>query len=162
MLARPIFGRRLRACIIARAVFAAAPSARTRSLLASRTLLARRSLRPRRTPLAPAGGASASTPARNGLFFAGAKFIRARSLPLDLVADQPLDGIDIFRVIARDECQRGAAAAGAAGASDTMHVIFGVNRHIEIVDVRHVGNIETAGGNVRADEKIDVAGLERF
>src|SRR5947209_18533599 len=71
------------------------------------------------------------------LFFAAAEFRRRRSLPFDFVTDQSLDRIDIFFIVARDECQRRTAAPGAAGAADAVHVILGVNRHIEIVDVRH-------------------------
>src|SRR5947209_15792921 len=108
-------------------MFAAARTCGTRSLFARGAVFANRRIGScSRTPLAaPAGGSASPAMPRNRLF-TGSEFVGVRSLPLDPVADQPLDRIDIFLVVARNERQRCAAAPGAAGAADAMHVIFGM------------------------------------
>src|SRR5215472_16386343 len=60
----------------------------------------------------------------------------------DREADQFLDRGDGFGIVAAaDQRDRGAAPAGAAGAADTVHVIVGVERYVEIVDVADFGNV---------------------
>src|SRR5947209_9074957 len=146
-----------------RAMLAASPACRTGSLLPRGPMLTARGFRTRSAPpfATTRRWHSSAAMARRG-FFTRSEFVRTRPLPFDLIADQSLDRVDVFGVVARDERQSCAAAAGAAGASDTMHVIFRVDRHIEIIDVRHVRDIEAARCHIGTDEKIDVAGLERF
>ena len=52
---------------------------------------------------------------------------------------------------------RGTGAAGAAGAADAMHIIVGMHRNVEIIDVAHVGNIEAARCDVGGDQERDLA-----
>ena len=73
-----------------------------------------------------------------------------RDLPLgDLldVAQQPM----LARLGERD---RDAFAAGATRAADAMHVRVGRRRHVEVHDVRHVLDVETARRDVRRDEQL--------
>ena len=78
---------------------------------------------------APAGAAATCgrplAPRRIGLFF-GRQL--SAVLPVDLARDQLLDLVDRLRVDARDDRQRDAELAGAAGAADAMDVILGVMR----------------------------------
>ena len=49
----------------------------------------------------------------------------------------------------------GAGTAGAPGAADTVHVVVGMMRNIEIEDVADGGNIETARGDVGGHQQRD-------
>ncbi len=78
----------------------------------------------------------------------------------DRLADQFLDRVDVFGVLGDGDGEGVAFAPGAPGAADAMHVILGMNRHVEIEDVAHVLDIEAAGGDVAADQERDLALLE--
>ena len=72
------------------------------------------------------------------------------------LADQLFDRGDGLGVVrSGDDGDRGAGAAGAAGAADAVHVVVGMDRHIEIIDVADVGNIEAAGSDVGGDQQRD-------
>src|SRR5215510_8601598 len=58
--------------------------------------------------------------------------------PGDALADQRLDRGDGLAVRPRDDRDRGAAAPGAAGAADAVHVIVGMVRYVEIEYVADV------------------------
>src|SRR5262249_16679193 len=60
----------------------------------------------------------------------------------------------------RDDRYRGAAAAGATGSADSVHVVVGMMRHVEIQNVADLGNIETASGDVRRDQQLGLAATE--
>src|SRR6185436_2174900 len=76
--------------------------------------------------------------------------------PGNALADQLLDRGHRLAVGTCDDGDRDAAAAGATGAADAMHVVVGVEWHIEIEDVAHVGDVETAGGDVRGNQEAHV------
>src|SRR5262249_28594774 len=44
------------------------------------------------------------------------------------------------------------AAPGAPGAADPVHVIIGMKRHVEIVDVTDVRDVEPARGDIGRDQ----------
>ena len=81
--------------------------------------------------------------------------------PADRMTDQFLDFGDMLAVGSRDDRNCSSLFAGAAGAADAMHVILGMDRHVEIEDMADIGNVEAAGGDIRADDEIDLARLER-
>ncbi len=75
----------------------------------------------------------------------------------DRLADQFFDrqhGLLVGRAHQRD---RGAGAAGAAGTADAVHVVVGMMRDVEIIDVADGGNIETAGGDVGSHQDRQLA-----
>src|SRR5689334_20428972 len=53
-----------------------------------------------------------------------------------------------------------ALTAGAPSASDAMHVILGVHRHVEIEDVAEALDVEAARGNIAAHRQAGLALLE--
>ena len=79
-----------------------------------------------------------------------------------LLADQPLDFVDVFLVGGGDDRNRDAGFAGAPGAADPMHIILRMRGNIEIEHMAHVRDIEAAGGDVRANDEVHVAALERI
>ena len=46
---------------------------------------------------------------------------------------------------------------GAAGAPDTVDVVLGHMRQFEIHDVRQLLDVESASGDVRGDERLELA-----
>ena len=46
--------------------------------------------------------------------------------------------------------------------TNTVHIVFGVERHVVVEDCRHVLDIQTTRGHVGANQQIDFAGLEGF
>src|SRR5215470_12029606 len=99
---------------------------------------------------------------------AGRRFIRGGcwrlTHPGNALADQRLDRGHRFAVGAGDDRDRGAAAAGAAGAADAVHVVIGMEWHVEIEHVAHVRNIEAARRDVRCNQQAHIAfaeGVER-
>src|SRR5690242_2507421 len=73
------------------------------------------------------------------------------------LADQLLDRSHRFGIDRSDDGDRDAAAAGAAGAADPVHIVVGMMRHVEIEDVTYLGNVEAAGGDVGSDEQRQLA-----
>ena len=55
--------------------------------------------------------------------------------PFDLVADQAFDRGEAFFIVLPDQREGMAGAPGAARAADAVHVIVGLERHVEIEDV---------------------------
>src|SRR5262249_60826138 len=64
--------------------------------------------------------------------------------PGDALAGEALNRANCLVVDGRDDRYRGAAAAGATGSADSVHVVVGMMRHVEIQNVADLGNIETA------------------
>src|SRR5262245_29384498 len=71
--------------------------------------------------------------------------------PRDALPDQRFDRSDGLAVGAGDDRDRGAAAAGATGAADAVHVIVGMIRHVEIEDVADIRDVEAARRDVGRD-----------
>jgi hypothetical protein len=67
---------------------------------------------------------------------------------------------DLVRLVGEYEADAGAAAAGAAGTPDPVHVGVAVPRRVEVDDMGDVGDVDSAGGHVGRDQGVDFAGLE--
>ena len=79
------------------------------------------------------------------------------------LSDQFLNCCDRLGVVgARHDADRHAGATGAAGAADAVHIIVGVDRHVKVVDMTDLRDIEAAGGDVGSDEQRDFALAELF
>src|SRR5215831_7048128 len=81
--------------------------------------------------------------------------VRLFAHPGDGLPDQLLDRRDASAVGGRDDGDGGAAASGASGAADAMHVIVGVMRDVEVEDVADGGNVEAARGHVGGNQQRD-------
>ena len=79
---------------------------------------------------------------------------------LDRLARRALDHAQHVALARRDEQDRLAAASGAAGAADAVHVGFGVVGHVVVHDVADALDVEAARGDVGRDEDVDLAGLQ--
>ncbi len=76
------------------------------------------------------------------------------------MAGQFLDRLDRKAVFRHGDGERVAFQPGAAGATDAMHVILGMDRHVEIEHVRQAADIQAAGGDIAAHQQSQLAGLE--
>ncbi|MNS89475.1 hypothetical protein D3C72_1234900 [compost metagenome] len=93
---------------------------------------------------------------------ARAVFLELDGLELDLLLDQLLDvGHQARIVAAAGEAHGQARGAGTARAADAVHVVFGVERDVEVEDGGHVLDIEATGRDVGAHQQVDFTGLER-
>ena len=81
--------------------------------------------------------------------------VRLFAHPRNGLADQLLDCRDASGVGGRNDGDRGAAASGAPGAADAMHVVVGVMRDVEVEDVADGGNVEAACGHVGGNQQRD-------
>src|ERR1700712_2655114 len=82
------------------------------------------------------------------LFAVGGGFGADRKVTLgtrDRLPNQAFDRSDRLGIERGDDRDRGAGAAGASGTADTMHVIVGMMRDVEIEDVAHDRNVEAPG-----------------
>ena len=101
--------------------------------------------------------ASATTP------FAGAGdifFGRRIAEPNCSFAGDLLDILHELQVIRADQRNGLALAAGSSGTTDAVDIVVGSPRQIEIEDVRHVRNVETAGRNVGGGKQHDLVVAE--
>src|SRR4029453_4592232 len=64
--------------------------------------------------------------------------VELEGLELDLSLEQLLDVTDQARVAARNEGDRQARLAGTPGAADAVHVVLGVEWHVEVEHRGHV------------------------
>src|SRR5688500_13569966 len=62
--------------------------------------------------------------------------------PNNVLARQPFDRVDSLAVMRSDDRHGGAGAAGAARATDAMHIVVRVMRDVEIEHVTDVRNIK--------------------
>ena len=163
-----MFGEACRAAMAARAVSSSrAGAARRRSARragrrADRTTGTHHGRRGRRGAArgrCARGVASSRRVARRGA--ARPVVLELEGLELDLLLDQLLDVGHQPRVVARDQRDGQARGAGAAGAADAVHVVLGVERHVEVEDRRQVGDVEAARRDVGGDQQVDLAALER-
>src|SRR5690606_20927883 len=67
---------------------------------------------------------------------------------------------DRLAIFWRDERERAAGGARAAGAADAVDVIIGVPRRVEVEHVAHAFDVEPAGGDVARAQDVDLALLE--
>ena len=115
------------------------------------------------TTAAAANGAAATTAAATTTAVAGFQRCGLESGDLDTRdggADQLLNRLDQATFERCGKRERMSGLAGAAGATDAMHVIFRRERHVVIEDMAHVLNVEAARGHVRSHQNLNVAGLE--
>ena len=78
----------------------------------------------------------------------------------DLGADLGADRLPGVEVPLADEGDGRPLAPGPAGAADAVDVRVGVLGDVEAEDVRQVGDVEAAAGDVGGDEELDLAGAE--
>ena len=83
-------------------------------------------------------------------------------MPFDLRADQPLDGADHLLVVLGDDGESGTQLAGAPGAPDPVDIIIRMERHVIVEHMAHGLNVEPARRNIRCDQNVRAAGLERI
>src|SRR6185369_5187362 len=78
----------------------------------------------------------------------------------DLLADELLDRFEGQGARLIDQADRLAARAGARGAADPVHVVFGVLRQVPVDDVSHRLDVQPARGDVGGDQDGQAALLE--
>src|ERR1700730_6097179 len=78
----------------------------------------------------------------------------------DVFAEHLGDGGDEAAVLGRRQSEGAAFAPGAAGAADTVDVVLGVDRHVEIEHMRHPLDVEATSRHVAGDQQTDLAFLE--
>src|SRR2546428_5889767 len=74
--------------------------------------------------------------------------IDRQQLALQAAADVPLDGRQLVRVPLGDKRDRMPRPTGARGSADAMDVGLCVLRNVVVEHVRHLGDVQTAGGDV--------------
>src|SRR5262245_16998684 len=77
--------------------------------------------------------------------------------PGDALAGESLNRADRLAINGRDDRYRGAAAAGATSSANSMHIVIGMMRYVEIQNVTDFGNIQTARGDVRCNQQLGLA-----
>src|SRR5262249_55300189 len=83
--------------------------------------------------------------------FAGFEFELRDALDVDarnLAPDQPDDGVDIFFLMRRGQREGAALAPGAAGPADAVHIVFRMQRDVEVEYMGKADDVEAAGGHV--------------
>src|SRR5690606_832560 len=78
----------------------------------------------------------------------------------DLLLDVRLDVRQRNGITLAGETDRVALGAKARGAADAMHVIFGVERQVVVVDVADAVDVQAARGHVGGDQDLQLALLE--
>src|SRR6266851_2317133 len=76
------------------------------------------------------------------------------------LADQGDDGGDETAILWRCDGKGAALEPGTAGTADTMNIVRGMDRHVEIEDVRQALDVETARRDVARDQQADLVVLE--
>ncbi|MNS60168.1 hypothetical protein D3C72_931490 [compost metagenome] len=101
------------------------------------------------------GAAAAGRRTRRALGFqTGDGFRRNR------LADVVLDTANLVALGVRGQRERQAAATGAAGTADTVHVVFGLHRQVEVDGVADALHVDAAGGNVGGNQNTQLAALQ--
>src|SRR5215475_5889180 len=80
--------------------------------------------------------------------------------PGNLVAEHLLDRLEGFVVSRRHQHGGEAFASRPPGPPDAMDIVLGVDRHVVIEDVAHVGDIEAARRHVARGKESDLAVAE--
>ena len=81
---------------------------------------------------------------------------------LDVALEQLFKIGNQTRIRLGHQRHRNARSPGAASTADTVHVVFGVERHVEVEDDRQVGDVKAARGNIGRHQHIHFAALEGF
>ena len=89
-------------------------------------------------------------------------FVEFDGLDLDLLLDQALDITHQTQVIARHQRHRQARRAGPARAADAVHIVLGIEGHVEIDHGRQVDDVEPARRHIGGHQNIHFAALERL
>ena len=76
------------------------------------------------------------------------------------LAEQLLDRCKVFRFIGADERESVAFAPRARRAPDTVHIVLGNVRQLEVHDLRQIVNVESPRGNIRRHENADLSAFE--
>jgi len=76
---------------------------------------------------------------------------------VDRRAHQPLDRLKIGTLGLIAERQSRAFGAGPGGAADPVHIALRLVRQLVIDDMRDVGDVDAAGGDVGGDEEVEGA-----
>src|SRR5262245_42833639 len=128
----------------------ATPRARRMPAIARGASMAVRArLGTRRLPLAVAAAAAALATGRQIL---GAGSI---ANPGDGGTQHLLDVLELANIVRRDDRQRAPLLAGPAGTADTVDIVVGLPRNVEIEDVADIGNVEPTGGNVARRQELN-------
>src|SRR5215475_1080103 len=83
-----------------------------------------------------------------------------RPLHGNLLADELLDGLDLERPCLVGQADGLARGARARRASDAVHVVLGVLRHVPVDHVGHALDVQTTRGDIGGDEDGQLAVLE--
>src|SRR5579871_4321486 len=129
----------------ARGAGAAAAAPAPRASRAARTTAAPRPSRPGTAAAAPAAAARRPFARLGGRRSGdGGEIGGIDGGAWDLMTDVALDVRQADRIFLATEADRVAFRAGARGAPDTMHVVLGVVRQIEVEHVAHVRDVQPA------------------
>ena len=90
----------------------------------------------------------------------GLVFIKFERFEVNLDLDQLLDVRHQAGVTLGHKAHGQAGCAGTAGASDAVHIVFGVERHVEVEHRRHVLDVQAARGHIGTHQQIDLALFE--
>src|SRR5262247_330141 len=70
----------------------------------------------------------------------------------DRMSEVSLDEPELLAFLRRGEARRATACLGARGTTDPMNVVFRRVRQIEVHDVRDLGHVDSARGDVGRDQ----------
>ena len=73
----------------------------------------------------------------------------------DRLANEPLDGGELWSLLGCGQCDRVATAPGASCAANAVHVVIGHMREIEVDHVADVVDVDAPGGDIGRDERVD-------
>ena len=77
-----------------------------------------------------------------------------------LVADQLFNFTKVVGLLGREQGIGDAGQPGASGAADTVDIVFGVVRHVEVDHMADARHVEAARGDVGRDQHGDGAGFK--
>ena len=103
--------------------------------------------------VAAVDAAAADLAGETALSLAGFGFLKQRRVAVieilqlharNFLADEPLDGEDMPRILGNHDGEGVAARFRAARAADAMDVIFRMLRHVVVDDVADIGDVQSA------------------
>ena len=78
----------------------------------------------------------------------------------DRLAEEALDGRQVLRLLGRHQREGVAQRVDAARATDAVHVVLGRVRHVVVDDVRDVGDVDAARGDVGRHQHLHLAAAQ--